>query len=91
MARKKVYGVSGTCFQLVLDNAGVEGEDEKMFHIGIWAVCAMFFLTVGYRCATERKTEQETMSDSKLFVPSRILQMLQPDSKDISDQKFCGI
>ena len=31
MARKKVYGVSGTCFQLVLDNAGVEGEDEKMF------------------------------------------------------------
>lgn len=23
------------------------GEDEKMFHIGIWAVCAMFFLTVG--------------------------------------------
>lgn len=31
MARKKVYSVSGTCFQLVLDNAGVEGEDENMF------------------------------------------------------------
>ncbi len=25
----------------------VISEDEKMFHIGIWAVCAMFFLSVG--------------------------------------------
>jgi fido (protein-threonine AMPylation protein) len=31
MAKKKVYGVSGTCFQLVMDSEGVEGEDKQMF------------------------------------------------------------
>ena len=33
MAKKKVYGVSGTCFQLVMDSEGVEGEDKKMFNV----------------------------------------------------------
>ena len=31
MAKSKVYGVSGTCFKLVVDSEGVEGEADKLF------------------------------------------------------------